>query len=266
MVSLSLLLASVSAQSNAAEVTTGFIDISRFEPTFIEDFNDGLDVSPWGEPRSRWIAHTPWNGDFGDAKFVDPEVGFPFTVEAGILRIEARKDKKGAWSSGLISSIDAKGRGFAQDGGYFEARMKVPPGAGTWPAFWLIGADRRVITAEIDVMEHYGHWPDRFTSSRHVWRRQNGAENDSNHQRTVLDDGVLADSFHQYGVEIQAEELVFYFNRWEVWRIPKPDEFDGQKFYPLVNLALGSGWPIDDTPSPSYLYVDYVHVWRPIDR
>jgi hypothetical protein len=31
--------------------------------------------------------------------------------------------------------------------------------------------------------------------------------------------------------------------------------------YPLVNLALGSGYPIDKTPDPSTLLVDYVHVY-----
>jgi hypothetical protein len=29
----------------------------------------------------------------------------------------------------------------------------------------------------------------------------------------------------------------------------------------LVNLALGSGWPIDKTPSPSYMYIDYVRAY-----
>ena len=31
--------------------------------------------------------------------------------------------------------------------------------------------------------------------------------------------------------------------------------------YLLVDLALGSGWPIDQTPNPSYLYVDYVRAY-----
>jgi hypothetical protein len=28
-----------------------------------------------------------------------------------------------------------------------------------------------------------------------------------------------------------------------------------------VDLALGSGWPIDQTPNPSFLYVDYVRAY-----
>jgi hypothetical protein len=29
----------------------------------------------------------------------------------------------------------------------------------------------------------------------------------------------------------------------------------------LVNLGLGSGWPIDKTPNPSIMEVDYIRVW-----
>ncbi len=250
----------------AVAVAADTLDLTGFERTFTEDFDEPLSVSPWGEWPSRWIAHTPWNGDFGDARFADPEPGFPFTVEHGVLRIEARRDEDGKWHSGLLAAVDRRGDGFAQDGGYFEARMKVPRGAGTWPAFWLIGTDREKLTAEIDVVEHYGHWPDRYTSARHVWRRGEGEENDSDHSRTHLERGELADEFHTFGVQILDDELVYYLDRRVVWRTPKPEEFDGQEFYPLVNLALGAGWPIDETPDPSYLYVDHVHVWQAPDE
>jgi hypothetical protein len=30
----------------------------------------------------------------------------------------------------------------------------------------------------------------------------------------------------------------------------------------LVDLALGSGWPIDRTPNPSIMQIDYVHVYE----
>jgi hypothetical protein len=29
----------------------------------------------------------------------------------------------------------------------------------------------------------------------------------------------------------------------------------------LLNLALGSGWPIDNTPNPSVMKVDYIHAY-----
>ena len=85
------------------------IDIARYHRTFSESF-DHLDVSPWG-PGSKWIAHTPWHGDFGDAEFSDPTPGFPFATASTILRIEARKETDGKWRSGLIASRDHDGLG-----------------------------------------------------------------------------------------------------------------------------------------------------------
>ncbi|MGO7202060.1 glycoside hydrolase family 16 protein, partial [Rhizobium ruizarguesonis] len=75
------------------------LNINAYQLTFEESF-DSLDVSAWGERSSRWIAHTPWNGDFGDARFTDPAPGFPFTTDQGILKIEARKEADGTWRSG----------------------------------------------------------------------------------------------------------------------------------------------------------------------
>src|SRR5262245_29319588 len=96
------------AGTQSASAASGSIDPSTYKLTFEENF-DWLDVSAWG-PNTRWIAHTPWNGDFGDARFVDPIPGFPFTVRDGLLTIEARKTDKG-WQSGLLASTDPKGNG-----------------------------------------------------------------------------------------------------------------------------------------------------------
>ncbi|WP_425374033.1 glycoside hydrolase family 16 protein [Phyllobacterium bourgognense] len=236
------------------------INIDAFQMTFEENF-DKLDVSAWGENGSRWIAHTPWNGDFGDARFTDPADGFPFTVDEGILRIEARKGSDGNWRSGLLASTNAKGQGFSQQFGYFEARMKLPPGKGVWPAFWLIGIDRSKYTAEIDVMEYYGRVPYEFSSGFHIWRQSQGGENTTGGHWTTVKDGTLSNEYHTYGVEISPDKTTIYLDRKSIWSFETPKEFH-TSFYPLVNLALGSGWPIDETPNPSFLLVDYIHVYQ----
>lgn len=237
------------------------LELENFELVYTEEFDKFLSVSPWGKNGSRWMAHTPWNGDFGDAKFSDPRNGFPFTVNDGILRIEARKSSDGKWKSGLLAA-NPKTPDFQMENGYFEARMKLPHGPGVWPAFWLIGVDRSKYTAEIDVVEHYGHWADRFSSKYHVWRAKFGGTNTSEHTRTYVSEGTLSDEFHTYGVLLEPEQLTYFFDREEIWKVPRPKEF-GMNFYPLVNLALGSGWPIDETPNPSYLWVDYIRAYAP---
>src|SRR5687767_4866926 len=68
----------------AAEQTR--IDLADYNLTFEENFDD-ISVSAWGPistpgapGKSRWIAHTPWNGDFGDAQFKDPAQDGPFST------------------------------------------------------------------------------------------------------------------------------------------------------------------------------------------
>ncbi|ARQ59676.1 glycoside hydrolase family 16 protein [Rhizobium sp. MC63] len=236
------------------------LNIDAYQLTFDESF-DSLDVSPWGEKSSRWIAHTPWNGDFGDARFTDPAPGFPFTTDQGILKIEARKEADGTWRSGLLSSVNPKGEGFSQQFGYFEARMKLPPGKGVWPAFWLIGLDRSKYTAEIDVLEYYGRAPYEFSMGFHIWRQSQGGQNSTGGYWKTVEDGILNSEYHTYGVDIQADRTTFYLDRQYLWSFETPKEFH-MPFYPLVNLALGSGWPIDETPNPSILLVDYIHVYK----
>ncbi|MBW8787154.1 glycoside hydrolase family 16 protein [Rhizobium leguminosarum] len=236
------------------------LNINAYQLTFEESF-DSLDVSAWGERSSRWIAHTPWNGDFGDARFTDPAPGFPFTTDQGILKIEARKEADGTWRSGLLSSVNPKGEGFSQQFGYFEARMKLPPGKGVWPAFWLIGLDRSKYTSEIDVLEYYGRAPYEFSMGFHIWRQSQGGQNTTGGHWQTVQDGILNSEYHTYGVDIQADKTSFYFDRQFIWSFDTPKEFH-MPFYPLVNLALGSGWPIDETPNPSILLVDYIHVYQ----
>jgi beta-glucanase (GH16 family) len=235
------------------------IDLSGYELTFEENF-DQLDVSAWG-PKTRWIAHTPWYGDFGDARFADPTDGFPFTVADGILRIEARKDSDGQWQSGLLSSTDPDGNGFLQQFGYFEMRAKLPPGPGVWPAFWLIGDQDPKTRAEIDIVEYYGHAPDTYHSVVHVWPKDDTTQHRVCHLQHSVPAGSLTEAFHDYGVSVEADWTVFYLDRKEMGRVRTPPEHHGPMFI-LLNLALGSGWPIDQTINPSFMYVEHVHAYR----
>jgi len=231
------------------------LDMAAFHQTFFEDFRGRLDVTPAGP--SKWIAHTPWGGDFGDATFADPEPGFPFTTGPGGLAIIARKDRNGRWNSGLLSSTDAQNRGFSQADGYFEARMKMPPGPGTWPAFWLVSHSDPTYHCEIDVVEYYGHGTGWYQIALHLWPKSPSVKVGSQLETIKVPDHSLVETFHDYGVEITHDDIIFYLDRVEVARMSAP-EAAHQPMSMLVDLALGSGWPIDKTPDPSILHVDYI--------
>jgi beta-glucanase (GH16 family) len=246
------------------------LDFSKMQLTFSEDFDDALSVSPWG-PNTRWIAHTPWAGDFGDARFADPMLGvFPFTTKDGMLRIEARKGADGKWESGLLASADGNGRGFSQLYGYFEVRAKLPKGPGVWPAFWLgsVVDKKAPASVEIDILEFYGHSPAAYQTNVHIYNTNPAdAASIENYGQGVLPHEVkvapdqLTDDFNTFGAKVGPEWIIFYLNRHEVFRIKTPKEHQ-RPLDVLVNLALGSGFPIDQTPNPSYMYVDYVHVYK----
>ncbi len=234
------------------------LDLENMQLSFSEEF-ERLDVSEWG-PGTRWIAHTPWSGDFGGARFAAPTPDFPFTITDGILRIEARQETTGQWRSGLLASVDTKGEGFAQQYGYFEMRARLPTAGGVWPAFWLIGLDRSQYTAEVDVLEYYGDRPGAFSSVVHVWHRD--GRHYSKGKRVEVFDEVDPADFHTYGVKIDASYIRVYFDRQLVWKTPTQAQHR-QPMYMLLNLALVEEEARQKgTPNPSYMFVDFVQAYR----
>lgn len=234
----------------------GRLVLDDYRLTFNEPF-DRLDVSPWG-PGTRWIAHTPWNGDFGDARFIDPGPDAPFKVVDGILHIEMRKNGD-SWQSGLLSSGDRLSRGFLQSGGYFEMRAKLPGGEGVWPAFWLgsnsVGGKPN---PEIDVLEYYGRFPDSYRATTHIWQEGKGIGGTS--YKIDVPAHALENEFHLYGVSIDDKNVIFYLDRREVAREPSKPEYL-QPLFLMVDLGAGGGWPIAGMKDPSVMQVDYIRAY-----
>jgi len=250
----------VAPDAPASDLPAPSLNLKGYHLTFDDEFN-ALSVSAAG-PGGRWFTNT--KGAFGDARFVEQKEGFPFTIGKGVLHIEARKDADG-WKSGILASVDPQGNGFAQKFGYFEMRAKFPPGPGTWPAFWLLGqpAQREqsqkkftVTNPEIDVVEQYGALPRYIHTTVHLWSpdRPHWSKSDA----FVVPDTV--DHFHTYGVMIEEDDTTFYCDGRELSKSKTLPEAK-VPLYLLVNLALGCGWPIDKTPNPSVMWVDYVRAY-----
>jgi beta-glucanase (GH16 family) len=250
----------VSASGTQREAAGDAIDLRGFQPSFDEQFVH-FSISPRG-PGTRWIAHTPWNGDFGDAEFTDPGPDSPFTVRNGVLRIEARRGENGKWRSGLLCSRDKdgpEGHGFAQTYGYFEMRARFPDAPGVWPAFWLVGVDKSEYGTEIDVVEQYGQFPANYNIGVQV------RDPEGNHTYAVghvvdVPAGIMSKQFNDFGVMIAHDWTSFYFNRREVWRTPTRPEMR-QPMYILADLGLGGGWPIDKVKNPSIMEIAHIKAY-----
>jgi hypothetical protein len=236
------------------------LDLSGYQLSYEDTFKT-LDISASGSCTA-WIAHTPWNGDFGDAAFGNPGPGGPFSVNANGLAITARRLPNGKWVSGVISSVDKDGpvhSGFAQEYGYFEMKAILPSGMGTWPAFWLVGTDKSHAASEIDVIEYYGGFKKYFHTTEHVW--VNGKNRLLRTLMTEVPEGSLSSGYNTYGVLITPRTTSFYLNRREFWSTPTPPEYD-QPMYILANLALGGGWPAAGLRSPQVMQIAYIKVFQ----
>ena len=153
--------------------------------------------------------------------------------------------------------------------GKVEARLRVPPGRGLWPAFWSMGRDVDAWPAngEIDIMEWVGHTPNTVHATLHgpgyTGPRALGTEK-------TLDVNV-ADDFHVYTLVKRRTEILWLLDGQVYHRVTPEDRPTGtrwvfdQPFHLLLNLAVGGEWPgppSEGTVFPAELKVDYVRVWR----
>jgi hypothetical protein len=241
------------------------LDLSGYTMTFSEEFDGPLSVSNWG-PGTKWIAHTPYNGDFGDAWFgYDPVNGInPYSIASGILSIRAWFDTtKNHWRSGLLASVNRQGNGFSQQYGYFEARMKLPAGTGTWPAFWLLSKGNletpKTRVAEIDAIEFYGAQTTRIWLNTHIWNTD-GTEAPGGSAAVNFVNSGMTTGFHNYGVMVEPDVITWYVDGVQQWQVPTFPEAKNP-LYILVDYALGGGWGTSGVGNPSYTEIDYIRAY-----
>lgn len=194
------------------------------------------------------------------------------TVGDGMVRLQARREAAAApdgrtfaYTSGMISSgrrvddltIPAK---FAFQYGYVEVRAKAPRGQGLWSALWLLPADHES-RPEIDVMEILGHAPDTVEMHLH-YNDADGKRQRQGHQWTGPD---LSTDWHLFAVDWQPNQIIWYVDGVERWRVDDKEAIPAEPMYILANLAVGGNWPgapDEQTPFPSAFLLDYIRVWH----
>jgi Glycosyl hydrolases family 16 len=199
---------------------------------------------------------------------------------AGDLALTARKESYDG-SAYTSARLQTKGR-FSFTYGRAEARIKVPSGAGIWPAFWLLGDD--IYTkgwpeaGEIDVMETIGSLPNELNGTVHAplgaWSGDAGADGTEwTHGEIYANPTSLSDAFHVYAVEWKPASIAFSIDGHVYFTITKDQMPAGGRWtfdhpnHLLLNLAVGGEWPgvpTGATPFPSTMLVDYVRVFAPV--
>jgi beta-glucanase (GH16 family) len=235
----------------------------EFDGDTIDPSNWTYDIGGWG-----------WGN--GEAQYYTdrPENA---RVENGLLVIEARQER---FEDKYYTSARLITQGLqAFQYGRIEARMKVPEGAGLWPAFWMLGNDfsrdsndpfasNWPHVGEVDIMEYVGREPNLVMGTVHG-PGYSGAGGLGRWNRQEHD---IADEFHTFAVEWSENEISWFYDG-ELYFTLTPEVVGerewvfNKQFFLLLNLAVGgqfAGTIGLDTKFPANLYVDYVRVYQQV--
>ena len=240
-------------------------------PGYALVWSDEFDVPGLPDP-SRWAYDTEANatGWYNDElqyyAAARPENA---RVEGGRLVIAARREaltEEADYGGQAYTSARLITRGLAEwTYGFVEVRARLPCGAGTWPAIWMLGAEGPWPDAgEIDVMEQVGNDPDTVFGTIHT--RASAGTSGVGASTEVPD---ACEAFHDYQVEWTPERLVIGVDGAPFHAYARADHpgdgwpFDGP-FYLLLNLAVGGemAGAVDDAIFPRAFEVDYVRVYQ----
>lgn len=198
-------------------------------------------------------------------------------VENGCLVLEGHHENYtyGGKTTNLTSgSVKTTGKKAFQYG-VIEARLKLPRGSGTWPAFWTLGDDvthqwNWPLCGEIDILEWYGANPYAGTSAVH-WQNFDG----QHVKRTLNSIGLpggeadMSEQWFTYGIIWDEHTIKFYRNGYIYDEIEcDMDEQRGafqQAHCIKLNLAFTPGTDTNIASAgtfPKQYLVDYVRVWQ----
>ncbi|MFM6949083.1 MAG: family 16 glycosylhydrolase [Aquirufa sp.] len=234
------------------------------KPIWSDEFNQGTkpDLAKW--------SYDLGAGGWGNNELQYYTSGANASIQNGILSITAKKE---SIESGTFSSarLVTKGKGDWLYG-RFEARIRVPKGRGTWPAFWMLPTDQVYgnwpNSGEIDIMEHVGYDPNVVHCTVHT-----GAFNHTKGTQVGVKKQVAtADSeFHVYRVDWTPDYIQGFIDD-ELFYSFKNDSQDAshwpfnKRFHLILNLAVGGNWGgakgVDESVFPLTYDIDYVRVYE----
>lgn len=253
---------------------------------------------PSGGPSDEW--QLTWSDEFNNAGLPDPakwdyEVGFirnkesqcytkdrleNARVENGMLVIEARKEpfknpnfdpssrdwRKHELADYTSASLITLGKA-SWTHCKIEVRAKLPGGAGTWPAIWMMGINRSEVQwprcGEIDIMESVGKSPRRASANLHFPQPKKG------YTGAVTLAKPFNEDFHVFAMERRDDRIDFFMDgkKYHSFSVDEagtgPENPFRKPHYLILNLAMGgiAGGKIDDAGLPQQFLIDYVRVY-----
>jgi len=243
-------------------------------------WSDEFDYTGLPDPAKWYYDVGGWGWGNNELEFYKAANPKNTWVDSGALKITVRREdttyadwqgnpKTNHVSSARLNTYDRQLWKY----GRFEARMKLPKGAGQWPAFWVVPPagspyGQWPASGEIDVMENYGVDPSVMHGSVHT---------KNNYGATSLNNYAVvshpSDSFHVYALDWKPDTIAISVDGNEYFRYVNPKTtyadwpFDQQCFL-ILNVAVNGIWgtsQVDTTVLPQSLFVDYVRVYQRAD-
>jgi beta-glucanase (GH16 family) len=242
-----------------------------WQQTFGDEF-DGVALDP-----TKWTTCYWWvsNGGCTNSSNAEQQWYTPSNVieSDGTLKLRAQQQttlapdgKTYQYTSGMISSgrdtsLLSTPPKFQFKYGYMEMRAKLPKGTGLWPAFWTLPSSQGW-PPEIDAMEGRGDRP----NDVNVGVYNKDATGKTVHG-SVWVNGIAdyTADFHTFAVDWEPTYLDYYIDGVLRIRVSDPTRIPTEPMYVLANLAVGGNWPGSpdaNTPFPSDLEIDWIHVFE----
>ncbi|CAL6057957.1 family_16 glycosylhydrolase [Hexamita inflata] len=178
-------------------------------------FSDEFDLD--GDPDSRKWARDVDPNPYGNELQYYNENPRNSYVQDKMLHIVAQKENLGLLAYTSAKLITANTQYFTY--GRFDIRAKLPTGAGTWPAIWLVSEDDTY--QEIDIMESWGSDPGKVYFTVHS---SNNFTDENDHHGTNLQVNDLESSFHVYSVEWTPNHIYGFVDDVKYFSLFKSDQ------------------------------------------
>ncbi len=271
----------ITLMSGAARKTIPVIQAAADKPAYDapegyslvwnDEFDNGpeLNSADWTHEvqRDHWVNNELQNY----VNHKSPEGTLVTDVRNGTLRINCFKENGKVYSGRVYAHVN---QGWQY--GYFEARIKLPKGKGTWPAFWMmpVGNDWNTNPwpkcGEIDIMEEVGAVPNEVSSSIHTQDYNHTKNTQKTHAMTIKD---AEGAFHTYALLWTADEITTFVDGQLQLNVKKSVLGSGHDqwpfhypFYVIFNLAWGGDWGgmngVDESALPLTMEVDYIRVFQ----
>lgn len=196
----------------------------------------------------------------------------------GLLNIVAKRESftnQGQTKQFTSARLNSK---FAFKYGRVEVRAKLPTGAGTWPAIWMLGKNINEpggfwtpnfgttnwpACGEIDIMEHWGTNQNVVSSAVHF--PVNGNLNVGQYVTNAQTIAGVSNNFHVYAVDWNAQRITFsvdginHFTYSPNTKNQFTWPFDAEQ-YLLLNIAIEPS--VTSSFMQSAMEIDYVRVYQ----